>query len=207
MSTVEQKIVRKLAIMQTLALMGFCVMSERSVLAETFVLKMAPSSLSDWKDGAFYDNGGRAPTGSGTDVISISPSVPRVEVSGEDASVVSFLGGISRVICSNSTFAISVESKEVNFPGAIDDDQALKGVLEKTGRGTLNLLAHKKWSSGGTTHDYEIGVHVKEGTLRLPRVDAGTFNLYEHVRVENGAVLITPDQAAFQVRGFGVLAW
>ena len=202
MPAFEQMIVRKSAIMLSLALMGVFVLSERSLLAETFVLKKAPSSLSDWKDGAFYDNGGQAPTGIGTDVISISPSVPRVEVSGEDSSVVSFLGGISRVICSNSTFSISVESGEVDFPGAIDDNQMLKGVLEKTGRGTLNLLAHKKWSSNGTTHDYEIGVHVKAGTLRLPRVDADTFNLYEYVRVEDGAALITPDRAAFQVRGF-----
>lgn len=183
------------------ALVAACVVSLSPLNAETFDLKRAPSSLADWKDGSFYDNGGKAPTGAATDVISIMPSVPRVEINGSQSDVISFLGDISRIICSNSVFAISVDSGEVDFPGAIDDYQSMKGVLEKTGKGTLNLLAHRKWGSGNTLYDYAIALNVKEGTLRLPKVADSTFNLYEHVTVERGAVLVTPDRAAFQLRG------
>ena len=171
------------------------------LVAETFDLKRAPSSLADWQNGDFYDNGGRAPSGAGTDVISVLPSVPRVEVDGNDRDVVSFLGGISRIICSNSVFAVSVDSGEADFPAAVDDAGSIKGVLEKTGEGKLNLAAHKKWSGSGTTHDYEIALDVKEGTLRLPKVDADTFNLYEHITVADGAVLVTPDRSSVQLRG------
>ena len=171
------------------------------LVAETFDLKRAPSSLADWQNGDFYDNGGRAPSGAGTDVISVLPSVPRVEVDGNDRDVVSFLGGISRIICSNSVFAVSVDSGEADFPAAVDDAGSIKGVLEKTGEGRLNLAAHKKWSGSGTTHDYEIALDVKEGTLRLPKVDADTFNLYEHITVADGAVLVTPDRSSVQLRG------
>lgn len=171
------------------------------LVAETFDLKRAPSSLADWQNGDFYDNGGRAPSGAGTDVISVLPSVPRVEVDGNDRDVVSFLGGISRIICSNSVFAVSVDSGEADFPAAVDDAGSIKGVLEKTGEGRLNLSAHKKWSGSGTTHDYEIALDVKEGTLRLPKVDADTFNLYEHITVADGAVLVTPDRSSVQLRG------
>ena len=184
------------------ALFGIGVFNAFPLSAETFDLKRPPSSLADWKNGDFYDNGGRAPSGGETDVISVLPSVPRVEIDGKDQDVVAFLGSISRIISSNSVIAISVASGEVDFPAAVDDAQSIKGVLEKTGAGTLNLLAHKKWSSSDTVHDYEIAVNVKEGTLRLPKVDANTFNLYEHVTVASGAVLVTPDRSNFQVRGF-----
>ena len=184
------------------ALFGVGVFNAFTLGAETFDLKRPPSSLADWKNGDFYDNGGRAPAGGETDVISILPSVPRVEIDGNDQGVVAFLGGISRIICSNSVIAISVASGEIDFPVAVDDAGSIKGVLEKSGAGTLNLAAHKKWSESDTVHDYEIALDVKEGTLRLPKVDANTFNLYEHITVAGGAVLVTPDRSNFQLRGF-----
>ena len=85
------------------ALVAACVVSLSPLNAETFVLKRAPSSLADWKDGSFYDNGGKAPTGAATDVISIMPSVPRVEINGSQSDVISFLGDISRIICNFSS--------------------------------------------------------------------------------------------------------
>ena len=163
-------------------------------LGEDFLLTKAPAKAEDWTDSDFYA-GSSAPTGASTDRVFVHKDVSAISISGTDTTTLGFLRDISRLVLSNCVFTVTVDSGSVDFYGAVDGAGLHKSEFAKQGEGTLNLKAYKKYSTANDTHDYNIDIHVVKGTLRLPTVDAGTFNNNELVTVEAGATLITPDKA------------
>ena len=171
--------------------------------AGDYLLVKAPQRFADWKDSSFYDVSTGAPSGESTDRIFVTKAVPEIVIGGSDAETLDFLGSISRIVVSNSVFAIDVAAGNVvTFAGSVVDGESFRGLFEKRGDGELRLTAYKKWSASDTTNDYNIDIRVAGGILRLPSADANTYNLYKRITVEAGAKVVSPDRAVWQVRGF-----
>lgn len=171
--------------------------------AGDYLLIKAPTKFADWKDASFYDASTGAPSGTEADVVYISKMVPEIVVGGRDTETMDFLGSVSRIIVSDSVFAIDVAAGETaTFAGSIHDNETFRGLFEKRGDGELRLTAYKKWSNSPTTHDYELDILVSGGILRLPPADPDTYNCYKRITVAEGAKLVSPDKATWQVRSF-----
>lgn len=188
-----------------IAMLAACALSGVALTASAgdYLLIKAPTKAADWKDPSFYDASTGAPSGTEADVVYISKMVPEILVNGLDTETMDFLGSVSRIIVSNSVFAIDVAAGETaTFAGSIHDKETFRGLFEKRGDGELRLTAYKKWSQSGTTHDYDVDILVSGGVLRLPPAEENTYNCYKRITVAEGAKVVSPDRAAWQVRSF-----
>lgn len=190
-----------------IAMLAACALSGIALTASAgdYLLVKAPTKAADWKDPSFYDASTGAPSGTEADVVYISKMVPEIVVNGRDTETMDFLGSVSRIIVSNSVFAIDVAAGETaTFAGSIHDKETFRGLFEKRGDGELRLTAYKKWmwSQSDTTHDYDVDILVSGGVLRLPPADEGTYNCYKRITVAEGAKVVSPNRAAWQVRSF-----
>lgn len=188
-----------------IAMQAACALSGVALTASAgdCLLIKAPTKAADWKDPSFYDASTGAPSGTEADVVYISKMVPEIVVGGRDTETMDFLGSVSRIIVSDSVFAIDVAAGETaTFAGSIHDKETFRGLFEKRGDGELRLTAYKKWSQNDTTHDYDVDILVSGGVLRLPPAEENTYNCYKRITVVEGAKVVSPDRAAWQVRSF-----
>lgn len=112
--------------------------------AGDYLLVKAPQRFADWKDSSFYDASTGAPSGESTDRIFVTKAVPEIVIGGGDAETLDFLGSISRIVVSNSVFAIDVAAGNVvTFAGSVVDGESFRGLFEKRGDGELRLTAYK----------------------------------------------------------------
>ena len=97
-----------------IAMLAACALSGVALTASAgdYLLIKAPTKAADWKAPSFYDASTGAPSGTEADVIYISKMVPEIVVDGRDTETMDFLGEDSRIIVSNSVFAIDVAAGE-----------------------------------------------------------------------------------------------
>ena len=181
-----------------------CALASLSLAAETFVLKQAPLSLTDWKNGEFYE-GGVAPTGVATDVVQI-PVNMTVTVSSKDTDVIAFLNGISNVQVARTTIkgnAIAVFVIDVDENDTVEWQSWLASTgdgnysyVQKTGKGALKLKATDNES-------YRSRWVVSEGELWLPPPPDATKNYYKYW----GPVIIEADGVVRTDESTGKSTW
>ncbi len=177
--------------------------------AETFVLRTAPETLADWKDGGHYV-GGTAPSGAATDtIVTLDSANLRIGIDAsteEGLAVVGFLNSVKDLVPSNAVLSVTVpEGAVVRFDLAIHDNSSRTGTIEKDGDGELFLASRLRLSSSSTTvADYECNLHVRRGTVRLTDAaeQAHMYHVFHAVTIDSpGKVVTLANACVWQMRG------
>ena len=167
-----------------------------SVFAGEYTLKTAPQSLSNWKNGSFYE-GGVAPTdANASEAVVTLPANMTAKV--DDGSV-AFVGAFSQIKpmhATTSILAVNISS-DVSFgcsfyyaAKASSSDTASRGRIVKTGLGTLRL-ASTDASAYFTDFDIQAGAvdfaSMSIGQINLGRVNVGGDGML--ILLANGSTL------------------
>ncbi len=176
---------------------GVCAAVCLPLFAETFTLRELPTTVDDWKNPAFYDEGA-APTGVAEDVIVIPLGMTVTVSSQTDAAVIAFLKSVGNIKVAFAhtkngaiaKFVIDVaEGDTVEWPGKfysyIEKDVAGNySHVQKTGPGALKLTSQDDSA-------YQSSWVISEGELWLPSPSSAGYHYKYYgtfIVEENGTV-------------------
>ena len=175
-------------------LLGTCALSAS---ATDFALKIAPTSLANWKDGSFYE-GGQAPTGVESDRVILAADMQALV----DDSSVGFVSSLGRIV-PNAGSSLVVDIRNDAALNCLYSACAMPGyatgTLVKKGAGCLSLGRDKRRGrigGGPDDYDYDAYYKVEAGTVKLPETGVSSAGRavtkfhYSGFEIDEGATIV-----------------